>query len=104
MKAPSISRYRHALALYNKTKLFVHGGFQPELASQPLDSLVSIDLSPFMNPKATMNNWVQNNQQGLSSTLKEEKNVLTQNDNITNMANTSKDIKIPNRRDMKQNI
>jgi hypothetical protein len=54
-----------------------------------------------MNPKATMNNWVQNNQQGLSSTLKEEKNVLTQNDNITNMANTSKDIKIPNRRDMK---
>jgi hypothetical protein len=27
MKAPSVSRYRHALALYNKTKLFVHGGF-----------------------------------------------------------------------------
>ena len=34
MNAPS--RYRHAIALYNKTQLFVHGGFEPELASQPL--------------------------------------------------------------------
>lgn len=26
-RSSSISRYRHAIALYNKTQLFVHGGF-----------------------------------------------------------------------------
>lgn len=32
----SVSRYRHAIALYNKTQLFVHGGFGSELGAQPL--------------------------------------------------------------------
>lgn len=44
-KLNSISRYRHAIAIQNNSKLFVHGGFEPEYASQPLDTLVSIDLS-----------------------------------------------------------
>lgn len=43
-RASSISRYRHAIALYNKSQLFVHGGFEPELASQPLESMFIIDL------------------------------------------------------------
>jgi hypothetical protein len=29
IRTPSVSRYRHAIALYNKNKLFVHGGFEP---------------------------------------------------------------------------
>lgn len=28
-RIPSLSRYRHATALYNKNKLYVHGGFEP---------------------------------------------------------------------------
>ena len=52
-------RYRHAIALYNKTQLFVHGGFEPELASQPLDSMISINLSPFYAQTTLSNNWVE---------------------------------------------
>ena len=45
----SISRYRHAIALYKSSKIYLHGGFEPEYASQPLDSLVSIDLSSLLS-------------------------------------------------------
>jgi hypothetical protein len=42
-RVSSVSRYRHAIALYNKTQLFIHGGFEPEQASQPLDSMSVLD-------------------------------------------------------------
>ena len=41
----SVGRYRHAIAVQGGSKLFIHGGFEAELVSQPLDSLVCIDLS-----------------------------------------------------------
>jgi hypothetical protein len=31
--------------MFDKCKLYVHGGFEPEFLTQPLDSLVSINLS-----------------------------------------------------------
>lgn len=30
--------------MYNKTQLFVHGGFEPEFASQPLETMAVVDL------------------------------------------------------------
>lgn len=50
----SISRYRHAIAIYND-KLYIHGGFEPEYAAQPLDSLINIDLSMFKSAKTAQN-------------------------------------------------
>lgn len=47
----SIARYRHAIALQNSCKLYVHGGFEPEFVTQPLDTLVCIDLYMLLNKK-----------------------------------------------------
>lgn len=53
-----MSRYRHAIALVDKTKLYVHGGFEPTMAAQPLDSLVSINLTSILSPNSPItNNW-----------------------------------------------
>jgi len=41
--------------LYNKTQLFVHGGFEPELASQPLDSMSVIDLMQLTVKQSSFN-------------------------------------------------
>jgi protein phosphatase len=39
-----ISRYRHAVVAVDQT-MYVHGGFEPEFASHPLETMVSLDLS-----------------------------------------------------------
>jgi protein phosphatase len=105
---PSVSRYRHATALYNRSRLFIHGGFEPELASQPLESMISIDLSPLNAIKPALNNWMQSNPHNMTGTLKDaERNVLAQNDNITNLIVSNTNNKDPSkampRRDMKEN-
>lgn len=40
------SRYRHALAVQGD-KLFIHGGFEPEYISQPLETMTILDMSNF---------------------------------------------------------
>lgn len=107
-RIPSLSRYRHATALYNKNRLFVHGGFEPELASQPLETMISIDLSPLnSSSKPSINNWTQSNPHNMTGTLKEaEKNVLAQKDNISNIMSGKENAKnLPSqpRREMKEN-
>ena len=45
-RSGSISRYRHAIALQGN-KLFIHGGFEPEYISQPLETMTYVDMSIF---------------------------------------------------------
>jgi len=86
MRMGAVSRYRHAIALYNKTQLFIHGGFEPELASQPLESMISINLSPFYGQKALSNNWVESKAE---MPEKEGRKALGQNDNFNNLQQTA---------------
>ena len=106
-RIPSLSRYRHATALYNKNRLFVHGGFEPELASQPLETMISIDLSPLTSSsKPALNNWTQGGPHNMTGTLKEaEKHVLAQNDNIGNVMSKENTKNAPPqpRRELKEN-
>ena len=75
-----MSRYRHAVALFDKTQLYVHGGFEPTMAAQPLDSLLSINLASILAPNAITNNWSEPPPQ-------ENREVLApQNTNITNVS------------------
>ena len=58
------------------------------MASQPLDTMISINLTPLMGSKALNNNWVDN-EQTQNHQLREkevDRKILGQNDNIQNMA------------------
>jgi len=40
----SFNRYRHSTAVIGTT-MYVHGGFEPEFANKPLDSMIAVDLT-----------------------------------------------------------
>jgi hypothetical protein len=50
-----ISRYRHAVVAVDQT-MYVHGGFEPEFASHPLETMVSLDLSMLGQQKPVIEN------------------------------------------------
>jgi hypothetical protein len=85
-----ISRYRHAIALYNKTTLFVHGGFEPALASQPLDTMVAINLAGIGEYKPITNNWTEEEKkEERREERKDERKILAPNNNIHNIAQSN---------------
>ena len=45
----------------------MHGGFEPEYAAQPLDSLITLDLSPFQSKVKSSNLQQQQQQQNVPS-------------------------------------
>lgn len=58
-----ISRYRHAIVSVENT-LYVHGGFEPEFASHPLETMVSLDISSISgSPQPLTNNLLPQRQE-----------------------------------------
>ena len=70
-----MSRYRHSIVMQGNSKLLVHGGFDPEYISQPLDTMFSLDLTAFLSSKPQqpfVENEVNKAQEQVASKLQEQ--------------------------------